>query len=578
MEFLADVAVLSRFQFALTIIFHFLFVPLSIGLGLFAALAETRYYRSGKPEDKAASRFWIKIFTTTFIIGVATGITMEFSFGTNWANYSRFVGDIFGAPLAAEALLAFFLESVFLGVVLFARNKIKPRLYLASMWLVFAGSALSALWILIANSWMQTPAGFVTVDALGAVVPASEAIKAQITDFGAAAFNPSTIARYLHTVDSLFILGSFCVMAIGAYYLLRKRTPEQIKYGRQFLKTGLIVGLVSVVLMLPFAHMQAAVVAKEQPSKLAAMEGQWEDEPVGFAIIGWVDDANGTTWTLMLPIDGFTSWLASGDFNTIYPGLNTLENGPVDLSGYSGVSADTYPGGIPPANVTFQTYHLMILLYGLMAVWLVLGFILLRSERLQKKKLLSYLIVFGPLVPFLAIQAGWMVAEIGRQPWVVYGLLLTQDAISTSVSATEVLITILLFIVFYTFMFVVWLRLVLRQIKKGPIIEVEKVAASADAPTAVPAPAPAAVPASAPAAVPAPTPAAVLTPAPADVPAPAPADIPAPTPAAVSEPAPAAVSEPAPAPNLEDADKVFSETDSAEGTASEADDELKDGE
>jgi cytochrome d ubiquinol oxidase subunit I len=461
-ELFTDVAFLSRFQFALTVIFHFLFVPLSIGLGLFVALAETRYYRSRKPEDKAATRFWAKIFTTTFIIGVATGITMEFSFGTNWANYSRFVGDIFGAPLAAEALLAFFLESVFLGVVLFAREKISPKLYLVSTWLVWIGSALSALWILIANSWMQTPAGY-------EVLP--DGSKAVISDFWAAALNPSTVPRYLHTVDSLLILGSFCVMAIGAYYLLRRRSPEQIDYGKRFIKTGLIVGIITVVLMLPFAHMQAAQVASTQPAKLAAMEAQWEDGPVGFAIVGVADEKAGTSSLLELPLSGLTSFLASGNFDTVYPGLNTMKNGPVDLTGYEGVEVSSYPGGIPPVNVTFQAYHIMIILYGALVLWLILAGVLLRKSRKSDKpvsKALAYLVVFGPLVPFIAIQAGWMVTEIGRQPWVVYGLLKTDDAISMSVSAFEILITIVLFIVFYVTLFVAWLRIVLGQIKKGP--------------------------------------------------------------------------------------------------------------
>jgi cytochrome d ubiquinol oxidase subunit I len=451
----------------MTVFFHFLFVPLSIGLGLFTALAETRYYRSGDPKDKAATRFWAKIFTTTFIIGVATGITMEFSFGSNWANYSRFVGDIFGAPLAAEALLAFFLESVFLGIVLFGRDKIKPKLYLASTWLVWFGSALSALWILIANSWMQTPAGFETVDAAGNVVAASEAVKAQITDFWAAALNPSTVPRYLHTVDSLLILGAFCVMAVGAYYLLRKRTPDQERYGRQFIKTGLIVGVVTVVLMLPFAHMQAAEVAEQQPSKLAAMEGQWADGPVNLSLFGWVDEANKTTSALELPIPGFTSWLASGDFDTVYPGLDTTAKGPVDLSKYEGVAPDTYTGGNPPVGLTFQAYHLMVALYCLLIVWLVLAFVLFRSEKARAGRALPYLVVFGPIIPFLAIQSGWIVTEVGRQPWVVFDLLLTNDAIS-KISNVEVIITILLFLLFYVFLFVVWLRIILRIIKKGP--------------------------------------------------------------------------------------------------------------
>ncbi|MDR2108831.1 MAG: cytochrome ubiquinol oxidase subunit I [Coriobacteriales bacterium] len=472
MELLTDVAFLSRFQFALTVIFHFLFVPLSIGLGLFVALAETRYYKTRKAEDKAATRFWARIFTTTFVIGVATGITMEFSFGTNWANYSRFVGDIFGAPLAAEALLAFFLESVFLGVVLFAREKISPKLYLVSTWLVWFGSALSALWILIANSWMQTPAGY-------DVLP--DGSKAVITDFFGAALNPSTVPRYLHTVDALLILGSFCVIAVGAYYLLRRRTPEQIAYGKRFIKTGLITGIVTVVLMLPFAHMQATQVAEQQPAKLAAMEGQWEDGPVGFALAGVVDEKTKSSTLLELPFPGFTSFLATGDSSTAYPGLNTVEKGPVDLTSYKGVAVDSYPGGIPPVNVTFQAYHIMVILFGAMVLWLILAGVLLRKSRDESRpapKALAYLLVFGPLIPFLAIQAGWVVTEVGRQPWVVYGLLKTNDAISMSVSAPEILITIALFIVFYVVLFVAWVRIVLGMIKTGPVLETAEAAAA----------------------------------------------------------------------------------------------------
>ena len=458
MDFFSDAVLLSRFQFAMCIFFHFLFVPLSIGLGLFLALAETRYYKSRDPRDKAVTKFWAKIFTTTFIIGVATGITMEFSFGTNWANYSRYVGDIFGAPLAAEALLAFFLESVFLGIVLFARNKVSPKMYLASTWLVWAGSALSALWILIANSWMQTPAGF---EDLG--------VKAEITDFWAAALNPSTIARYLHTVDSLIILGAFSVMAIGAYYLLRKR---KIDYGKRFIRTGLIVGVIAVVLMLPFAHLQATVVARYQPAKLAAMEGQWEDGAAPMTLIGWVDEETQTTKGIAIP--GITSFLASFNFSTVYPGLNTTANA-VDFSTeeYPGVKVDSYKGGNPPVNVVFQAYHLMITLYFLLVVWLVIAGLTLRGIGKGKKpsRVVLYLLTFGPLIPFICIQTGWMVAEIGRQPWVVYNLLRTADAVSPVVGANQLLITISLFILFYAILFVAWLRIVLKQIKKGPQVE-----------------------------------------------------------------------------------------------------------
>jgi cytochrome d ubiquinol oxidase subunit I len=462
MELLTDVVLLSRLQFAICVIFHFLFVPLSIGLGLFVALAETRYYKTGDPKDKAATRFWAKIFTTTFIIGVATGITMEFSFGTNWANYSRYVGDIFGAPLAAEALLAFFLESIFLGIVLFAREKISKKLYLVSTWLVFFGSALSALWILIANSWMQTPAGFKDLGT-----------KAEITDFWGAALNPSTIARYLHTVDSVIILAAFVVIAVGAYYLLRK---THVEAGKKFIKTGLIVGIVSVILMLPFAHMQATVVAEQQPAKFAAMEGQWEDGSMPFTFFGWVDEESKTTVGPAIP--GATSLLASFNADTVYPGLNTTENAVASFDAYSGVKAESYQGGNPPVNFTFQAYHLMVAFYFLLIVWLIIAGVALKGVNKGKTpgKAALYLLVFGPLVPFLCIQSGWIVAEVGRQPWVVYNLLLTADGVSPVVSAPELLITITLFLVFYIVLFIAWLRLVLGQIKKGPQIEEASVA------------------------------------------------------------------------------------------------------
>jgi cytochrome d ubiquinol oxidase subunit I len=484
MELFSDPVMLARLQFAICVIFHFLFVPLSIGFGLFVALAETRYYKTRDPQDKATTKFWAKIFTTTFIIGVATGITMEFSFGTNWANYSRYVGDIFGAPLAAEALLAFFLESIFLGIVLFARSKISPKLYLVSTWLVFFGSALSALWILIANSWMQTPAGY-----------ADLGVKAQITDFWGAALNPSTVARYLHTVDSVIILASFCVIAIGAFYLLRKKHVET---GKKFMKTGLVVGIITVILMLPFAHMQASVVAEQQPAKLAAMEGQVEDGPMPFTFFGWVDE-NGQASGPEIP--GFTSFLASFDSSTVYPGLKSTAQDLTaqDLAKYPGVKIDdsaefaenggVLKGGNPPVGLTFQAYHIMVAFYALLIIWLVIAGLVLKGANKGKQpgKAALYLLVFGPLIPFVCVQAGWMVAEVGRQPWVVYNLLTTADGVSPVVSAPELLITILLFLVFYAVLFVAWLRLVLGQINKGP--QVEEDAASQGADPTEPAPA-----------------------------------------------------------------------------------------
>ena len=311
MEAFADVAVLSRIQFALTVAYHFLFVPLSIGLGLILAINETRYYRSRKPEDAAATKFWVKVFTATFAIGVATGITMEFSFGTNWANYSRFVGDIFGAPLAAEALFAFFLESVFLGVLLFGRERVSPKFYMVSSWLVWAGSCLSALWILIANSWMQTPAG-AELNADG-----TEAV---ITDFFSAAFNPSIFARYTHTVDALLIMGAFVAMAVAGWYMLKGRNAE---FAMKTMRIAAVVGIVTSCAMIVFAHSSAVVVWNEQPTKLAMMEGMYDSEVPPLYAVGIVDEDNQEV-IAPFAIPGGTSFLATGNFETEYPGLNEL--------------------------------------------------------------------------------------------------------------------------------------------------------------------------------------------------------------------------------------------------------------
>ena len=247
---LLDPILLARIQFAATAIFHFMFVPMSVGIGLIVAITETRYYRSGDEKLAAAARFWIKILAAVFTVGIVSGITMEFSFGTNWADYSRFVGGIFGAPLAAEALLAFFLESIFLGILIFGRNKVSRTFYMVSAWLTWFGSALSCLWILIANSWMQTPAGSeLSPDGSTAV----------ITDFFAAAFNPSLGARYFHTVIALLVVGAFVAMAISAYYMYKKRHPE---FALSTMKLGAVLGTIMTCLLLISAHSSAVVVSQ----------------------------------------------------------------------------------------------------------------------------------------------------------------------------------------------------------------------------------------------------------------------------------------------------------------------------
>lgn len=459
MDFLADPVLLARIQFALTAMYHFVFVPLSIGLGLIVAIFETKYYRSNKPEDAAASRFWIKVFTATFALGVATGITMEFSFGTNWADYARFVGDIFGAPLAAEALLAFFLESVFLGVLLFGRKKVGKKFYLASAWLVWFGSCLSALWIIIANSWMQTPAG---------AELSADGTQAILTDFIAAAFNATTIPRYLHTVDALLIMGAFMALAIGAWYLKKGRHTE---FALRTVRVASCVALVTTVLMVAFAHQSAVVVAEEQPTKFAMMEGAYETEAMPLYALGWVDEESQEVIT-PLAIPGGTSFLASWDFEKEYPGLNNLAASGVYGSDFTEETVDELP-----VNTVFQSYHLMVIMFGLIALVTILSFIFTyRKGRIKNMRWLQNLAIISPLFPFLAIQGGWVTAEIGRQPWSVYpassspdGIsLLTGEANSLAVSSPELAITITLFCLIYLFLIIGWARIVIHLIKKGP--------------------------------------------------------------------------------------------------------------
>jgi cytochrome d ubiquinol oxidase subunit I len=430
---------LARIQFAFTIGYHFLIVPLSIGLGLMIVIAESRFYRSRLESDRAASDFWIRLFTTTFAIGVATGITMEFAFGANWAAYSRFVGDIFGAPLAAEGIFAFFLESTFLGVLLFGRTRVSPRIYYASAWLVFIGSALSALWILIANSWMHTPRGYTV-----------ESGKAVLTDFWAAAFNPSTAPRYVHTLVATLIAGAFLVAGISAWYLLKGR---HLAFARRYLVTGLVVGLILSAAMPFIGHWHALEVADEQPMKMAAFESIYTTgDHAKLTLLGWVGtDEAGNPQTKGLAVPSGLSLMLGLSPNHVVPGLDQI------------AATDR-----PPLQLTFQAYHLMIALaFYFVALMLVALFFVWR-RRIETMRWLLWLLVVSAPLPVLASQLGWIATEVGRQPWIVQGLLRTADAISPTVSAGEIALTLALFVGLYAALFVGWMAIFLRLIRKGP--------------------------------------------------------------------------------------------------------------
>lgn len=439
MDALTDAVFLARLQFAATAAYHYLFVPLSIGFGLILAILMTKAYRTKDAHDEALASFWLRLFTGTFVVGVATGITMEFSFGTNWADYSRFVGNIFGAPLAAEALFSFFLESVFLGVLLFGKAKVSPRFYLVSGWLVWFGSCLSALWIIIANSWMQTPAGY-------EVVTNGTTTIAVLTSFFEAALNYSTLQRYAHVVVAVLLIGALMAIAVGAHYRLKGR---EVAFGDKLIRVGAVVGIVCAVLMLPAAHQQAVEVAEQQPAKLAAMEGQYEAGPAELSLFGWVDEANETTYALSIP--GGTSFLASGSFDTVYPGINDFP-------------ADEQTGNV---NAIFQLYHFMLYFFGVVVIVLILSALVGRGKLANNKWVLR-LLMFGPIAALIAIEDGWFVAELGRQPWIVYGELKTADAVSLAVDPWMLIITLVLFLLVYVAIYAFWLRSMGKTIKAGP--------------------------------------------------------------------------------------------------------------
>jgi len=436
-----DVEILSRIQFAFTVAFHYIYPPLSIGIGLLLVFFEGAYLRTRDPHYEQLTRFWIKIFALTFGIGVATGIVMEFEFGTNWAVYSRYVGDVFGSALAAEGLFAFALESGFLGILLFGWNRVSPLVHFISTVGVFFGSMFSAVWIVVANSWMQTPAGF-------HIVGEGLQARAEITDFWAMVFNPTSVDRILHVWIGAFLAGAFLVMSVHAFYLLRGRYVEASKRG---FKTALVVAALFSLSQLFTGHRSADLVAEHQPAKLAAMEGHFDaDAAADMYIMGWVDTEAATVTGLAVP-NGL-SFLVHQDFDATVPGLNAFPE-------------DERPGSV---NAIFQFYHLMVAI-GMALIGLTLFAVLQwRRKRLFETKWLLWSFVFAVILPQLANQFGWYAAEMGRQPWVVYGLLRTSDALSEVVTASQVLGSLILFTAIYVLLFGLFIYLLTKKIQHGP--------------------------------------------------------------------------------------------------------------
>ncbi|CAG0902352.1 unnamed protein product [Cyprideis torosa] len=400
-----ETEILARIQFAFTIAFHYIYPPLSIGLGLLMVIFESLFIKTKNQQYHTLAKFWTKIFALTFGIGVVTGIVMEFEFGTNWAVYSRYVGDVFGSALAAEGIFAFALESGFLGVLLFGWNRVKPWVHLVSTIGVFFGSMFSAVWIVVANSWQQTPAGF-------HIVGEGLMARAEITDFWAMVFNPSSIDRLTHVWLGAFLAGSFLVMSVHAYYLIKGRYIEISKVG---FKIALVVATIFSLGQLATGHSSADGVAKNQPAKLAAYEGHFAAEaPADMYLFGWVDKKKQEVTGLKIP--GGLSFLLEYDFEAPVKGLNAFPE-------------EDRPSQV---NAVFQFYHLMVAIGMTLIGLTLLASFLWWKGKLFDNKILLWIFVFAALLPQIANQVGWFAAEMGRQPWVVYGLLRTSEAFSQS--------------------------------------------------------------------------------------------------------------------------------------------------
>jgi cytochrome d ubiquinol oxidase subunit I len=435
-----DVLTLSRIQFGATIAFHYLYPPLSIGLGVMLVIMEAAWLRTRKPVYHQMARFWTKVFALTFAIGVATGIVMEFEFGTNWATYSRFVGDVFGSALAAEGIFAFFLESGFLAVLLFGWDKVGRRMHFFSTCMVCLGAHFSAVWIVVANSWMQTPAGYhITGEGMHA--------RAEVTDFWQVVFNPSMLDRLSHTICGAWQAGAFLVVSVSAWYLLKQK---HLEFARASLKAGLTVALIASLLQAVTGHTSAQGVAKHQPAKLAAFEGLYQTSSnAPLTLIGYVDEKNEKVVGIEVPY--LLSFLAHNDFHAKVTGLDAFK-----------------PEDRPPVAPSFLFFHGMVAIGFALILVSALGFLYFRQGRLHERRWLLWILVFSVLGPQLANQLGWFAAEVGRQPWLVYGLMRTPEGLSAVVKANVVLTSLILFTFIYFLLFAVFIYLLNDKIQHGP--------------------------------------------------------------------------------------------------------------
>jgi len=440
-----DPLLLSRLQFAITTVYHFFFVPLTLGLSVIVALMETLYVRTGNDVYKQMTKFWGKLFLINFAMGVVTGIVQEFQFGMNWSEYSRFVGDIFGAPLAIEALLAFFLESTFLGIWIFGWDKLSKGLHAAVMWMVAIGSNLSALWILIANSFMQEPVGYVLRNG-----------RAEMQDFFALLLNPNVSVQFSHTVLAGFSTAAFFVLGISVYHLLRK---NQVSLFRRSFQIAAIVGTISIVMVILNGHSQAQHMVETQPMKMAAAEALWKSEnPASFSLLTIGDLSQRPIFAIRIP--RVLSLLAYNQLTGEVQGINNLQAQYTQQYG---------PGNyIPPVAFTYWSFRLMVGAGFLMAALALYALFMVMGDMFETRPRILRLFIWAMALPYLANTTGWLLTELGRFPWVVYGLMKIEDGRSPVVSSGSVLFSLIVFTLLYGALMVADVYLLNKYAKAGP--------------------------------------------------------------------------------------------------------------
>lgn len=443
-----DPVMLARLQFAVTTIFHFFFVPLSIGLVLLIAIMETMYVVKGKEQYKRMAKFWGKLFLINFAVGIVTGILQEFQFGMNWSDYSRFVGDVFGAPLAVEALFAFFMESTFIGLWIFGWDRLSKKVHLLCIWLVALGTMMSAFWILAANSFMQRPVGFEINNG-----------RAEMNDFFAVIGNGQLWVEFPHTVLGAFATGAFMIAGVSAYKLMKRQDADFFK---KSFNIAIIVALISSFATALFGHQQAQYLVETQPMKMAATEGLWGEsgDPAPWTIYAHIDSDGGKN-DFEIKIPYLLSFLSYSKFTGEVKGMNELQ----------ALYEESYGPGdyIPPVRTTFWSFRIMVAAGSLMIVLGMYGTYLAWRKKLDRPNKWFYRIMLWSIsLPFIANTSGWIMTEIGRQPWTVFGLMQTKDSISPAVTGGQILFSLIAFTAIYAVLGTVMTYLFVKVIKKGP--------------------------------------------------------------------------------------------------------------